>query len=397
MNQRILILIGVYVAVILFFAYVRPEKTDWTPSFSPDKTIPFASRVLFNELGEIRTENIQTAERPIYNTTSGFDYESTIVYFFLNYRFGPGSLDIESLLDFASKGNTVFIASENIDHALLDTLGVQLEYEYIGSVNSVEWFYEDNITLQLKGTDGEEWQAAVSAGYQWFIIEDTTLTEQTILGTVNDQHPNFIRCRVGEGTVFLHTFPYMFSNYHMLYQDNYRYVSKALSEVPLADVWIWDKYYLDSTSGRAQSPLAALNKYQSFRWAYWLGIIGAFVFILFTAKRRQRMIPILNEKRNSTLDFVRTIGDLYFHRADHADLIEKKLFILQSQIQKKYRMTVSEFSAEDAKEVAIRAGQDRKAVEILFTQIRNLKSQKTVYAETLFSLQRNLDRLVGRK
>ncbi len=396
MNRRIFTLIGIYIAVILLFAYVRPEETDWTPSFSPDKTIPFASKILYNELKEIRSEKIQEANRPIYNTTSGFQEDSTSVYFFLNKSFEPGRLDIESLLDFAARGNTIFIASEDIGYELLDTLGVQLQYEYLSSVNSVEWFYEDNITLNLEQQDDEEWQAAVSAGYRWFIIEDTTNTVQSILGTVNDQHPNFIRCKFGEGQIFLHAFPYIFSNYHMLYKDNHRYVSSAIAEIPMADTWIWDKYYLSSTGGRAQSPLAALNRYQSFRWAYWLGIIGAFVFILFTAKRRQRMIPVLNQMRNTTLDFVQTIGDLYFHRADHIDLIEKKISILQAQIQKKYRVQVVEFSGDDVKEIATRGGLDLRLVETLFLQVRNLKTQKTVYTETLFSLQRNLDRFLKR-
>jgi len=182
----------------------------------------------------------------------------------------------------------------------------------------------------------------------------------------------------------------------MLYRDNHRYISNALAEVPTADVWLWDKYYLNTTGGRAQSPLAALNRYQSFRWAYWLGILGVCVFILFTAKRRQRVIPIIDPKRNTTLDFVHTIGDLYFHRADHADLIRKKISILQSQIQKEYRVRVVDFSGEDARELAVRGGLELSSVETLFTQIRNLKNQPASHIDALFTLQSYLDRFVQR-
>lgn len=396
MNGRILTLIGIYILVILLFAYLRPEETDWTPSFSPDRTIPFASKVLYQELKTIRDEEIRNVDRPIYNISTDLNQDDRAVYFLLNPQFQPDALDITALLDFTAKGNTVFIASENLSYELLDTLGVQLEYEYLSVPNQMEWFYEDNIKLHLNQLPDETWPASVSSGYRWFILEDSTLTTQKILGTVDDQHPNFVSCNVGKGTIFLHAFPYAFSNYHMLYQDNHRYVSTALAEIPSSDIWLWDTYYLNAGGGQAQSPLAVLNRYQSFRWAYWLGIIGAVVFIVFTAKRRQRVIPLLDPKRNSTLDFIQTIGDLYFHRSDHADLITKKIAILQSQIQKRYRIEVVEFSTEDAREIAARGGLEIKTVETLFTQVRNLKTRQTVYAETLFGLQRNLDRFLKR-
>lgn len=396
MNKRILMLIGIYILVILLFAYLRPEETDWTPSFSPNRTIPFASKVLYQELSTIRSEEIRNVDRPIYNISSDLNHDETGVYFLLNPQFLPDALDIHALLDFAAEGNTVFIASENISYELLDTLGVQLEYEYLDVANQMEWFYEDNIQMGLSKQPDKSWPASVSSGYWWFILEDSTLTNQQILGSVDDQHPNFVSCKIGDGIIFLHAFPYAFSNYHMLYQDNHVYVSSVLGEIPSADVWLWDTYYLSTGTGKAQSPLAVLNRYQSFRWAYWLGIAGTLIFIVFTAKRRQRVIPLLDPKRNSTLDFIHTIGDLYFNRGDHADLVLKKIAILQSHIQKRYRMEVVEFTPEDAHEITVRGGLEPKTGQILFTQIRNLKSRRHVNAETLFGLQRNLDQFLKR-
>lgn len=393
MNRRIFILIGVYVAVILLFAWLRPEKMDWSPSFSPDRTIPFGTKVLFNELNSIRPETIERSVRPVYNTLGEMTRPDSTIYFFLNAQFEPAPLDIETLLEFVAQGNTAFIASTSITSALLDTLHIRQEYEYIGSVNATEWFYEDNIDLTLTSKSEQEWPAAVASGYNWFILEDST---HTILGHVDQQHPIFVRCPFGEGQIYLHAFPYVFSNYHMLYQENHSYVSSVIGEVSPSAVWLWDTYYLNATGGRAQSPLAALNRYESFRWAYWLSILVVLIFIVFTAKRRQRVIPVIEPRRNTTLDFVQTIGDLYYHRSDHADLINKKIRILQAQLLKKYRVLIKDFSEEEAQEIAIRSGLQVGKVSPLFAFVRQLISHPESQSETVFKLQASLDQFLQR-
>ena len=393
MNRRIVILICVYIGIIILFAYLRPEKADWTPSFSPQRSIPFAAQVLFRELSSVRTELRRVADKPIYNTLSTLPDDQSSIYFFLNNRFEPSSLDIEKLLEYAARGGTVFISTNSMADELLDTLGIRPQYEFVGVRNNVEWFYEDNVSLSLTSYSDSTWPASVASGYWWYESNDST---HVVIGSFDNTHPNFIACAFGDGMFYLHTFPYMFSNYHMLYGNNHGYVSRAFAEIPEADVLLWDAYYLSSLGGRAQTPLAALNRYQSFRWAYWLGIAGIGFFLFFTAKRRQRVIPILKPKRNTTLDFVRTIGDLYFHRADHADLIRKKITILQAQIQKQYRITVNEFSADEAADVAVCSGLDRASIESLFKLVRSLRDNESPHHQTLFALQKSIDGFLKR-
>jgi hypothetical protein len=248
--------------------------------------------------------------------------------------------------------------------------------------------------MRLESFPDSTWPASIASGYSWIVRNDSLMA---ILGTADETNPNFVQRTYGNGMFFLHTFPYMFSNYHMLYKDNHQYVSRVLAEIPVSDLWIWDTYYLSGSGGRAQTPLIALNRYRSFRWGYWLAIIGIGIFLLFTARRRQRMIPVLKAKRNTTLDFVQTIGDLYFHRADHGDLISKKIAILQGSIQRQYRLSVTEFSDNEAGEVAIRSGQDVSEVGSLFRLIRGVRDNPDPRVQTLFALQQQIDRFLVRK
>jgi hypothetical protein len=47
--------------------------------------------------------------------------------------------------------------------------------------------------------------------------------------------------------------------------------------------------------------------------------------MVFTARRRQRAIPVMVAPENRNLEFVKLIGSLYWQEHNHADLIKKKL------------------------------------------------------------------------
>src|SRR5579871_5141807 len=66
-----------------------------------------------------------------------------------------------------------------------------------------------------------------------------------------------------------------------------------------------------------------LNRY--LKWAYRIALITVIIFVFFEIKRRQRIIPVIEPLRNSTLDFVRTVGGVYFHQHNNKNIAEKKI------------------------------------------------------------------------
>ena len=78
------------------------------------------------------------------------------------------------------------------------------------------------------------------------------------------------------------------------------------------------------------------------------------------------------------------------------DLFRKKVNILQSQMEKKYRLRIVEFSDEDARQVALRASMDVVMVTALFAKVRLLQTKNTLAADSIFGLQRQLDHFLQR-
>ena len=54
--------------------------------------------------------------------------------------------------------------------------------------------------------------------------------------------------------------------------------------------------------------------------------------MIFNAKRRQRVVPIINPLPNTTLDFTKTIGNLYYQEGNHQNIVDKKIIYFLEKI-----------------------------------------------------------------
>src|SRR5690606_20580254 len=118
-----------------------------------------------------------------------------------------------------------------------------------------------------------------------------------VLGYVNDDYAkvNFLEIPFEDGHIFLHLEPKIFTNYNILKDQRYRYSEGVLSYLPNKTIYFdsFTKYY-DADYGDAEekSNLSWFLQQQSFKWATYLALILTLLFIIFHAKRRQRIIPI---------------------------------------------------------------------------------------------------------
>ena len=63
-------------------------------------------------------------------------------------------------------------------------------------------------------------------------------------------------------------------------------------------------------------------------------IVTVILAMVFTARRRQRVIPVIAPPVNRALEMVKHIGSLYFQRHDNADLMAKKYQFFVEEVRK---------------------------------------------------------------
>ena len=249
--------------------------------------------------------------------------------------------ELENLLNFVRKGNYVFIITKNMSYEANNFFGL----------NSGDIYSEDG--LKAETTDSLE----VKLSFPHF-DDETTYTypgkrhaayysnwdkeKAIVLGTNSSGYPNFLRFNAGEGSFFIHTAPLSFSNYFVLHKSNFRYLEQAFSVFPHSvQKIVWSEYYLSKRNeSKVEDPnwLGVLFRYPSFKWALLTAVFTLLLFVLMEMRRKQRIVPIIQSPKNDSLDFVQTIGRLYYDKKDHSDLARKMSIYFLDFVRTQYKL-----------------------------------------------------------
>jgi hypothetical protein len=109
----------------------------------------------------------------------------------------------------------------------------------------------------------------------------------------------------------------------LLKDNHHQYTEKIVSYIPKGQItWLIKGQTGESIS---QSPLRFILNQPALKYAWFLFLIGMVFFMIFNAKRKQRVVPIIKPLTNTTVDFTKTIGNLYFQEGDHQNIIDKKI------------------------------------------------------------------------
>jgi len=148
---------------------------------------------------------------------------------------------------------------------------------------------------------------------------------------------NFIGLAFGKGRIYIHLLPSAFTNVCMLTNNNAKYISSVLSYLP-NQATLWDEYYKARKKYIKQTPFQHILNTDGLRQSLYLTLLGTLTYMIFASKRKQRAIPVLPPKLNTTIEFIETIGKLYFNESDNKDIGRKRMNYFLADIREKYRI-----------------------------------------------------------
>ncbi|WP_244299013.1 hypothetical protein [Flavobacterium nitrogenifigens] len=96
--------------------------------------------------------------------------------------------------------------------------------------------------------------------------------------------------------------------------------------------------------------------------AWYLGLLGILIFMIFNAKRKQRVVPIIKPLQNLTVDFTKTIGNLYYQEGDHTNIIDKKIIYFLEKIRTDYLLDTSKLDDDFITKLHYKTGKDEKDI-----------------------------------
>jgi hypothetical protein len=185
--------------------------------------------------------------------------------------------------------------------------------------------------------------------------------------------PNFIRIPFGEGQFLLHTQPAAFSNFHLLKNDHYQYAESILSYLPEGTIY-WNSGLRDGKN-ISSSSFRYINSQPGLKWAFRIGLIAILIFIFFNAKRKQRIIPEITPLKNTTVDFTKTIGNLYYQEGNHHTIIEKKIIYFLEHIRNEYMIDTYALDEKFVEKLHLKSGKSFEDIQKAVSLIKKHRHQ----------------------
>lgn len=403
-------------ALLALLFRTNRRAIDWRETYDENSKGPYGAYVIHEML---KTYHAGFQFKTLADSLKGqlpLNSEQPANYVFIGEALYLDSADVQNLLDFVSAGHTAFVSSRTIPYDLMFHL-------YYDECNDFYWDdYSDLVDTSVRLNFNHS-EIKVDTGfvyryikrhkerpYRWQFIESYFFCEDEFslveLGRMDAEHINFARVKYGNGFFYLHTVPLAFSNISMLEKQSLEYANRVFSHLKAGDIY-WDRYSrISEMVGRrrnqsrnggderrlsAQSPLQYILSQPPLAWAWYLLLIGALLYLVFRAKRRQRIVPVVERNANTSLEFLSTIGRLYFLQNNHRRLCLQKTRLFQAYVRERYHLHFREMDERFISELCAVSETPEAVVRKIIVMCQNIKSSNFVSENTLIDFHLAMD------
>lgn len=286
---------------------------------------------------------------------------------------------IKALLAHAYFGNTIFIASTNFSFM----------EDFVSIPTTTYPEFSDSIQLISPITQKKS-QFRKQTVHSYFNRLNKSIAKT--IATNNKGFPILVEIPYGKGSLLLSSTPIAFTNYSMMRPNNLKFIEETMSYLPIEDCLWGNNYYGFNAGGKEESELDFIMKNPPLKWAFYLALLTMIVFMIFNLKRTQRLIPILNKPKNSTIEFVQIMAQLYLQQGSHTLIAKKKVLHFLDYLRRVYKMNTTELNNDFVASLSKRVNMEKNKVHFLITYINEIQQKSSVSQDELITLNRVIEK-----
>lgn len=371
------------VAVALIAMFVtgagRKKKMDERVTLRKKDKIPYGTWVAFHSLPQMFPSASVYTSRKEPGLWDVIDEDSSNQLFIaITPRFMADDYEMNKLISFVENGNDVFISTNSVSDDVEDKLECSVFnvnhptiFDQQGLITGYDSLFMHLAKPPFTGTTAFSYPGKNLDGSFKKYNELTS----TVLGHGEMNDANFIHLKAGKGNFYIHLAPLAFSNYFLLHKNNIRYFEKTLSVIsPRVSKIVWDEYYLNKRSDgpprNKKNWMTVLFRYPGLKAALLTAIFTLLIFLLLEMRRKQRYIPVVTKPRNDSLDFVKTIGRLYYDRSDHKNLSRKMGAYFLEHVRSRYKLPTGTLDESFIKSLQFKTGVEESAIRGIISFIK---------------------------
>lgn len=402
MNKRTQLILIIAIPVLLlvfgiyYFRTVYIPKFRWDENYDYKNDQPYGLKLLYDILSDSRIDEqfVRITKDP-GAILAGKDTAS--LYFFAGFQYLINDDNANKLANFVARGNTAFISNVQAEHMLFDKL-TNSEHPML----FLTYFKDSmvNVTFNHQYSDSVfrfHYQVEKSKRvYDWMGIIRQTFDDS--LSLYNFQRVTAIdsglvdcfRVRYGKGTFIFHFNPILLTNYNLSKENGLQYVNALLSGYSANKIY-WDEYskvYRPSMSGQTSTdtPFRFILSERSLRWAWLLLCFLVLLYLIVNAKRRQALIPLIPENKNTTIEYLKSLASLHYEARSMAFIADEIMRQFYTFVKHKYGIAPKTDKDEFAALLAVQSGFTRNDISDIFKYHREIRYNQEPEKQTLIEL-----------
>ncbi|MGV4461689.1 DUF4350 domain-containing protein [Ornithobacterium rhinotracheale] len=378
------IILGMVVLIMLVFEFTKTPISNWTKTYNENSKDPFGLYIFDQEADSLFHGKLtRTSESP-------FEYEpadstQTRNYLIIGKQISEEAKD--KLLNEVEKGSNLFLASDNYyGKSMMSRI----------SINS---FYMEKIdTLNLNFINKRISPISLSHLNDVLLITHAKPNSLNVVGTTKNHSNNkigsfFVEIPLGKGKIYFISTPEIFTNYGILNGENYKAIPKILGYLPNQET-IWFQNRSNKEWKYQNSILRVIFENPPLKWAWRLFLLGLIIFMIFTAKRKQRIIPIIPPVKNESAEFVKNISNLYLQEGDAKDMAQKKALYFLQKVRSELMIPTDELDQKFIERLHIKTMQPHETIqEAVRLLTKAIHPKAPVHEEELIKMNKLLDQI----
>ncbi|UTW64508.1 DUF4350 domain-containing protein [bacterium SCSIO 12741] len=393
--------VGLLAGAFYFVSQYIPDH-DWSVHYNRYSDQPYGT-TLFRELLEAHDYDFDYIS---YSRDSGYviDTPSQATILFIGDYIYCDSSKAAELKKLVNAGAHVLVASEMFNRNL--TRSFSENYELKAPLKDHEL---PEVTMYLSSGDGSDYEyhhkmLKDTVDFNWIHIDpayfkDTLQPEGwTVQGTIDNNLPNFVSIDYGKGAFYQHLTPLVFTNYHLIRPDGFKYVRTLLKQFPGKKVyWIDNRTNAASSSDpfsqstKRQTPLQFIMSNRSLRWGWYTLAGGVLLFLLFNFKRKQRAMRVINPPVNSSVYYAKTVGQLFYENGDPRHMAAQLMDLFHAYVLRRYRIQRTKDDDLYKQEIAKYSELDPEFINELFDKGFKMRYNELSTNKDLVELHRKLE------
>jgi hypothetical protein len=161
----------------------------------------------------------------------------------------------------------------------------------------------------------------------------------------------------------------LFTNFSLCRQDGYLHANNFLAQLHKGSTYWEDPHLRSNSSGMVSAhnnPLQLLFSHPHLKWGWYVFLAAVVLYLVFRSKREQRIIPLMPVNANSSIEYTKAIGTLYFKNKGHHHIANEMYIIFLSEVRSRYNISTDMAEEELTDQLSLRSGLSKRVLASLF-------------------------------